>query len=127
MHTYTDHRALDDRTDDRDRPIGGERLARLSGEMVTPWQLPEITREPDAIAQVTPLETNYVVAWQLTPIRPKRLEYGRPRPPVFRPGHRGTNGPVPPAHKSRSLKRWPLGLRFRGGKESTTLFIYYFA
>jgi len=70
MHTYNDERPLDDRKDERQRLIREERLARLSVEMVTPWQLPQITPESDAVGQGAPLETDYVVAWQLKPTRP---------------------------------------------------------
>ena len=71
MHTHTDDRPLDDRTDEKQRaPQEVYRLARLSAEMVTPWQLPPLRLESDAIGQVRLLETDYVVAWQLKPTRP---------------------------------------------------------
>ena len=70
MQTQSDGRPLDDRTEERPRLIREERLARLSLEMVTPWQLPQITPASDAIGQVTPSEIDYVVAWQLGPTRP---------------------------------------------------------
>ncbi len=74
MHTHTDDRLLDDRTDEKQRaPQEVYRLARLSAEMVTPWQLPQIGPGSDpsglthAGSRTTVIQTEYVVAWQLKP------------------------------------------------------------
>ena len=72
-------RPLDDRTDEEQQtPQEVYRLARLSAEMVTPWQPPQINPESAPIgltqagSQATVLETNYVVDWQLRPARDHR-------------------------------------------------------
>jgi len=85
MHTQIDDRPPDDRRDERRRLMREElapqevyRLARLSAEMVTPWQLPQVSWESDPIglthagSRATVIETNYVVDWQLKPARDHR-------------------------------------------------------
>ena len=79
MHTHTDDRPLDDRTDEKQRaPQEVYRLARLSAEMVTPWQLPQIRPGSDpsglthAGSRTTVIQTDYVVAWQLKPARDRQ-------------------------------------------------------
>ena len=79
MHTHTDDRRLDDRTDEKQgAPQDVYRLARLSAEMVTPWQLPQVSPESYPIgltragSRATVIETDYVVAWQLKPARDHR-------------------------------------------------------
>ena len=82
MRTHIHERPLDDRTDEEQRLVAKEgappqvyRLTRLSVEMVTPWQLPQISPESAPIgltharSRATVIETSYVVDWQLKPAR----------------------------------------------------------
>ena len=85
MRTYIRDRPLGERTDEEQRLVEEEgaprevyRLARLSVEIVTPWQLPQISPESVPIGlthagpRATVIETNYVVDWQLRPARDHR-------------------------------------------------------
>ena len=76
MRTHIHEWPLDDRTDEEQQATREVyRLARLSVEMVTPWQLPQISPESAPIgltharSRATVIETNYVVDWQLKPAR----------------------------------------------------------
>ena len=76
MRTHIHERPLDGRTDEEQQATREVyRLARLCVEMVTPWQLPQISPESAPIgltharSRATVIETSYVVDWQLKPAR----------------------------------------------------------